>query len=288
MNLRRLRRMQPLCLLGVTTCLEAIPEPSECLGPDQVIAGAQCLDCPIKSDNEWRDSCITASFFGQIGTLGQNDEWGRFGCLVGEANATVESCTCASGQTPAAPSCYKKSCPSIVVESVGESAQWVRSGLSVEQFSAPGATCGCADALLECDGRGIAFGGVTNMEDTLTLGILELYLDPVQLPSSGRMGVYIRMRGFAAPVFTVIQRSSGGVVESVEGFAFYTLGEFEESVGFEPKDDGLPVAEESRPFQWSTPQEKPTSILIYPSDLVGGEAFHISEIDCVIPFVVPD
>jgi hypothetical protein len=92
------------------------------------------------------------------------------------------------------------------------------------------------------------------------------------------------MRGFAAPMAVLM-----GTEEKGTGFFFYAIGEYEESIGFGPKDDGFPAAGVvSSPYQWSQAEDKPTAVAIGPLELAGGEAFHLSEIDCVIPFVVPD
>lgn len=137
-------------MLATAACLEALPEPTECVEPEQVIAGEQCLDCPIEPEVKWSNSCINEAVSGgQLllpGTLAQNDEWERFGCLLGEANA--ESCTCAIEPAPG-PTCFSTSCPPLVVQSVGEAAQCIRSDLqpsiqpaTFRNIVQPGASCG--------------------------------------------------------------------------------------------------------------------------------------------------
>ena len=156
------------------------------------------------------------------------------------------------------------------------------------QQTVPGATCGCAEAVLACDGRGIAFGGLTNPDDTVILGALTIPLPPERLPNAGQMGVYVRVRGFAAPLVVLIAHTPDRRPPRLTFFGFYALGDFEESVGFGARDDGLPLTGvESKPFSWARPEDKPEAILIAPVELVGGEAFHLSEVDCVIPFFIP-
>ena len=176
------------------------------------------------------------------------------GCLTNEAAAFVmeSACSCAS---PAA-ACPPIGCPSPEDQCPG-AVPAAASCLRLSGATSENCVCRCADCLRTCDGTGPVFahkGAGSHI-------FYSANINPQDLPSSGRMGVYIRARG----------RFSGLIVSG------------------QPPITQPPVSEAvfgdvvvNNVAMWGNPQEKPSTIAIGKS---GSDI--LAQIDCVAPFVSP-
>jgi hypothetical protein len=145
--------------------------------------------------------------------------------------------------------------------------------------------CGCEACLGVCDGRGPVWGQVEAF-DLQTNQYLDpqgfLYFDVLRsMPNKGRMGVYLRARGFATQVMNL---ESGppfvGVVPSDGSMGSWALplppllaDGFEELVlASQPEDL----------YAWDSDADKPSILGV----AAGINTLTLMEIDCVIPFFI--
>ncbi len=150
-----------------------------------------------------------------------------------------------------------------------------------------GVPCTCRDLglLARCDGVGVMLGQVARAGPvgTAMTVMRPVFMQLPALPPSGRFGVFVRARGFAAPFYLLAASAEGTLLES---WTFLVTKGYDDLVGFGLGEDGVPATNlEGLPYD---PSSTPTTLLLTLPDLYEGiEQSAILEIDCVIPFVLP-
>lgn len=214
-------------------------------------------------------------------------------CLSGARH----SCDCGVDECPDnRRTCYPAGdCPEAVRLAAGDRAVCLRpepSDLRSVLERTDQCICGCEECLLRCDGFGPVFGPTTDDSWGLPDFVVPTVGVGAALPDRGRMGVYVRMRGLAY-VVALLMRGDPAVPTSLEQLyydgdpgqpALYTLSgpfssEFVEHLWFDQS-----FIERSA-YRWEDPSGKPELIAIATGDSAGGALF---EIDCIVPFYVPD
>lgn len=249
---------------GISTqigCLDDLPPPLAC-PPDAVTEGGSC----VEGLQGAVPGCLTLE---------------QASCLTGPRT----SCTCIADECPrpdeiCAP---EGDCPTEVFE-VAPEARCVP--LTPKDFGAglPSefqCLCGCAGCLAVCDGRGPVLGVLNDGSD----GYAPVAVDiAAQMPDAGSLGVYLRLRGIATALLGVLK----GADPNYELVAYYLVSapigtEMESQVHY--NDPLLGTSE----YTWSQAADKPTLLVILPGEgTPQTPALSLVEIDCVVPFVVPD
>jgi hypothetical protein len=229
--------------LGVSACFSDLPAPVKCPAPAQRPMG----DCR---------SAIAALGPG----CGAAPE--AHACLLGPRT----SCACgdecpATGET----SCFAdNSCPEAVsLRAPGSRCiRPPRESFSSSATAVP-CVCGCTGCAQVCDGRGLSV--VVRFPQGAGDPPAPLVVTPL-LPSSGRLGVYVRLRGDAS-LALVVARANAPIAE--RPLTAHTDGDFQELV-FEDL------------VSWTDASAAPSALalLAQPGDT-------IAEIDCVVPFLRP-
>jgi hypothetical protein len=223
---------------SITACLADLPPPAECPSP----AKNPSIACEAQLAQSQAGGCVP-----------QNDP------SVGPC------CACSADACPASASaCFPDGdCPHAVTDRTHVASTCLR--LAPEGFS--GCACGCPRCMSICDGAGPTIA--TRVPNGSSLPVV-----PVQLPqpmaSSGRLGVYVRVRGHGGLVLDVAGGVFGGKGDFMGGVASTSDTEFNDAVVWEPT---WPA--------WRSAAEAPTALVF---GAAPGET--ILEIDCVVPFVV--
>jgi hypothetical protein len=157
-----------------------------------------------------------------------------------------------------------------VTSSAGKTATCVRLDASSGHV-AMGCSCGCAECLAVCDGKGPVFAGlIPPTPDAPSI----LHVDLPKLPSKGRLGLYVRVRGEAPNPIPIIIIHGAAPVGAIP----LNIGS---STSFLDITTGGSESGASGP-EWNSADAAPTAIEIKPQ----GNKFGI-EIDCIVPFVIP-
>jgi hypothetical protein len=192
------------------------------------------------------------------------------GCAPSVLSCMRSTCECQANECPPdRAACFPSGdCPPAVTTSAGKSATCTRIDPTRGGLAA-GCSCGCTECLAVCDGKGPAFAGLLPpSSDAPALLHVDL---PGRLPAKGRLGIYVRVRGdTAAPIPIVVLRGAAPV-------ALFPL-----SIGSTASFIELVVGGASGP-EWSSADAAPTSLELKPF----GNKFGI-EIDCIVPFVLPE
>lgn len=316
-----MRRLAAAACLGAlwlgVGCLDPLPAPTSCDAPARPVDG-QCVPCdpparwiddecvPCDPPSEFVEDtckecpalpaypmhrCIPDTFIDYgappDGCAANDGVYERFECLMGEGFA----CDCPIFDlADDEPLCVAEgACPSFVTKRFGETASCGRVlGDQVawaEIVPTDGCGCGCFEALVECDGRGYAFGYIAGAEHPLEVMFDALRL-PIggEFPTAGTFGVYVRMRGFALPFFVLALPT---LPETA--WAFFTSGEFTEAIGY-ANDEGINSDLTSgQAYAYSAQQGPPSELyVVMETAPANTEAFGMFEIDCVIPFALPE
>jgi hypothetical protein len=139
-----------------------------------------------------------------------------------------------------------------------------------------------------CDGKGTIFGVYDDgaAPDRRQLQGPKLDLRGL-MPASGKLGLYVRGRGWAS-IAAVVTRDPM-LANNDTAYFLALLNDFSAAIAFSPADEGGEVnAVYPRPYGWSSEDEAPGDVMFLMTfddfAFTGG----IVEIDCVIPFVVPE
>jgi hypothetical protein len=236
-----------LLALGMSACFSDLPAPVKCPAPAQRAMG----------------DCASA-----VATLGPECTAPPevHACFLGPRT----SCACADECPSTETSCFEDgSCPE-AVSSRAPGARCIRPPR--ESFSvgpnAPSCACGCAACVQVCDGRGLSmvvrFLGGGDPPAPLVITTL--------LPSSGRLGVYVRLRGMAELALVAGRANTADRTNTAlaqRPLKANTSGEFQELVF----DDLL---------AWTDAAGAPTLLA-----LLAQPGLTAAEIDCVVPFLKP-
>jgi hypothetical protein len=237
-----------LFAVGVDACLPDLPPAAQC-PPDAKQASNACA--PQIQSSTLAGGCVAT------------DDPNARACCGCNANACPTS----------AAACYPDGdCPRAVNDQTHLPTTCRR--LVPEAFQ--GCVCGCAACLSVCDGVGPVIAMHVPDSPSAAAAALAVQL-PQPIASSGRLGVYVRLRG------------EGGLVLDVGGGAFGQLfsradllrpvpsssgTEFKDVIVWEPRADGggWPA--------WHTANDAPTSMVF----AVPAGRTNL-EIDCIVPFV---
>lgn len=294
----------PALLAGWIGCLAPLPEPTRCDAPARDQGGVcvpcepplrwvgdECVTCPPPAPVEY-SRCIPNSitdFTGAPdGCLASDGNDERFRCLRGED----VDCSCPLPPDPSVPTCFSDGlCPDKVTSLLGPTAECLSlapndarwAGLVAEQ---DGCACGCIGDIARCDGVGIVLGNFLGDGHPLNFkqDAVELDLTSALAGKRGSLGLYIRARGFAIPLAARFDPVSEDFT-----WTFYITGDYGEQIGFGPDQDGI---DSDLTFQGpyhfdpsGAPQVLRIGLPEIPAKVGAANAI---EIDCVIPFVVPD
>ncbi|MBI4701864.1 MAG: hypothetical protein HY744_12050 [Deltaproteobacteria bacterium] len=248
----------------VAGCFEDLPAPTECPPPARHVA----------------QDCTAALEDPPAGCLSQE----RMSCLAGSRS----TCTCVVGECPQPEAaCYPDGdCPARVVQGVGAAARCRR--LRPDQFGAGYSSeqlclCGCAGCAAVCDGTGPVMGVHATQSHPAPALLVDL---SGRMPDSGRLGIYLRLRGLASFVLVVVAGTTepGELATHVRWYypVLTPLGtSFTEHVIFD--DDFVGV----EAYSWSLPADRPTVIGLMPQGKPDESALALFELDCILPFVLP-
>ncbi|MEZ4439218.1 MAG: hypothetical protein R3B72_09020 [Polyangiaceae bacterium] len=249
-----------VALAPTTACFGPLPEALTCPPAAKVKAG----------------NCLPVLENPPMGCFGSE----ALSCLGGgrlcDAEAAVD---CPAEEA----SCFPDGdCPDAVVEAVGDGATCARiprSDFGFEDFPDQFAcVCGAPGCGSICDGVGPIVGLSTNEGYgglVMTLGDL--------VPDSGRLGLYVRLRGLGSATVVVLTGpfDAPDPVGAAYPVALTSAEEFSEVIYYQEKSVGI------EPYSWWGPQDKP-----YGVGIIAGSTMELVtslyEVDCVIPFVVPN
>jgi hypothetical protein len=153
--------------------------------------------------------------------------------------------------------------------------------------------CGCERCMQVCDGRGPVWnqlefiGPMGNPTDPK--GVL-LFDVRRHMPAKGTLGLYIRARGLASDVRTPEQKGANAPLSPP--YVAIVAAEGGDAVGW----DTLPAEIDERfeelvlprsvaePYTWDSDDQRPGLLYFIP----GMNTATTIEIDCIIPFIIPD
>ncbi len=292
-------------VLGLApACLEPLPDPTTCEPPAKVIDDAcvpcdppkqfvedTCMICPPAALVPY-SQCLPSAFVkgGHVpanGCLAADGQYDRFSCLTGD-----RACSCdAGGEEEPGPACFAQAgdCPEAVRRVSPNAVCYPVAPTDVEPTDLggvrEGCACGCYEAIARCDGVGMAFGMFSDGTNPGPIAFegARLRLGD-RLPSSGTFGVYVRARGFASPVVVTPHPSA-----PVRSWMFFVTSDFVEQVAYGPDQDGVdPDFGPNEPYHYDG-LGRPTEVRIATQTAKAeSDLLAIYEVDCVIPFVVPD
>lgn len=262
--------------VAMSACLSDIGEATSCPPAAQHTAEA----CTKALEEKELQGCFTYEGL---------DSPSYYECLSGPRS----TCDCTPGECPTDDAaCFPPGdCPP-EVKKVAPNAQCLR--LQDDDFGMGGpqisqCLCGCFACVSVCDGKGPVFGVLDPGE---LPGHVFTYQSPVidlerYMPSHGSIGYYIRARGISnVQVVTVAGDITDEKKAIFSGYYMTTpLDNFGDQVFY--KDS---VVDTDTPYTWTSEADKPKILELA---LAGGATednpqLAIYEIDCIIPFLVPD
>lgn len=260
--------------LGLAACLPDLDEPAV---------------CPTPAVEPLGDCDGVAVVTPQVGCY----DPAQIACLRPDCSCRPDACPTDEG------ACYPDGdCPPLVRDEIGVSDAVCRR-LEPDSIGIPEAldpafhcTCGCADCMSVCDGRGPVFAvrlrkGMPGLVPIPPMNIEGL------MPDAGRLGVYVRARGIGALLVAPFTGDpdvldTWQVVDEGGGLNIMTLqprDTFGERVFFRTIN--------GEPYSWDGPEDKPTVLLLTGLELDPEDPNEedvrdlFVEIDCVVPFHAP-
>lgn len=300
-------------------CLDPLSEPTSCEDPGGYVVGDECKVCPPPAGipggacvydilaaigGEYPPTqCLTASPL-------------AIECLIGApppgTAQTIEEYAAELCSAPfeSLPACYSDACPPVVTERVPGAVCFEPEGepgwASLTERQLRPCMCRAPREIERCDGRGVvlaAYNGGMLSDDPPPRGDgVVAYLPSLGI-ESGSMGLYARVRGYAQPL--VMGLSAAGTEDGdpvgYASVAYLNAAEFTDVLMFGSSSDGIPIGPDDQltdePFRWSDPAFQPKVIAVGASAEPVIEEENIDnasrrlyalEIDCMIPFYVPD
>jgi hypothetical protein len=257
--------------LLVVSCLREIAAPTICPSP----TGPLNLDClngePIaQCPSDQKLACAA----------------GRKTCVCGADDCPESGATC--NPPPDCPAVVRERFPNARCLGIGRIEFADTEPPLEEEDAAPDAadagppppiancSCGCAECLRQCDGKGVVLA--------LPPGIfsgrgLVVALPPEELPPSGRLRFYVRLRGSYTVSLSVLDPTVLSLDAEVEASSLPhdTLSAFL----------GDRYAEfmtfETQKLEWSSSSARPGILLVNGDPTIGTFA----DFDCIVPFVTP-
>lgn len=247
-------------------CLDDLPAPTTCPAGAQS-ASADCLGTIQQVFASPEPRCFTVS---------------EMRCLSGD-----RPCTCLSDECPVPDdACYPPpDCPAKVREEAAPDASCVR--LAPAQIGAGFPSeyqclCGCSGCAAVCDGRGPVLGVL----DDGFMGEFD-FIPPIfeigdEMPDSGALGVYLRVRGLANTSLLVL-RGDLGAPELLQQHLILTplTPDFVEHVVYDQDFIGVEA------YRWDSADRKPEFLVLTLDATPEEPNGALYELDCLVPFVVP-
>ncbi|NUO54292.1 MAG: hypothetical protein HOV80_36065 [Polyangiaceae bacterium] len=305
-----------LLVVLVAACLEALPPPIECEAPSKVIdgecvscaeplvfVGESCVECPPAAQVPNKSCLETLNALPVMGDGCIGETENGFSCLAGDP----PDCACDPEDCSEELTCYgDSSCPPEVLEaepnarclSLGEDQwSWFAYPNPAADHDSTDCVCGCMRCATQCDGKGTIFGVYDDDAAPYTRTLQGPAIDlRGMLPSSGKLGFYVRGRGWASIAALVTKDLTLSTIDTA--YFLPLLNDFSQPIAYSPDDEGArvecpqcPGGEYPRPYAWSSEAEAPTHMLFImttASDTGGFPSSGIVEIDCVIPFVTDE
>ncbi len=257
-----------LAAASLWSCLEDLPEPTPPINTATLL-------CPPEAQRE-AGSCMSAGLI-DAGCLPASD----LECLTGP-RSTLE-CQGTSECPVPAEACYVgNQCPKAVTAAYGDSARCFH--LPTNNFgggekSSYMCLAGCAGCAAVCDGTGPVLGGSfleTDAGGNFTLFGIEFNS---RLPDTGKVGVYLRLRGEAAlGVFFFhgeLHQPPTHIQLWWDVLFNHPGSDFEQRLFPDPYTDAG-----RQPYEWSKEADKPEFMVL-------AAVSALIQIDCVVPFVIP-
>jgi hypothetical protein len=212
------------------------------------------------------------------------------GCFAGN-----RSCTCVNGECALdASSCFASSCPPAVSSAFDASVTCLplisEQDVLYETLYDPAYApcyCTCGRCSMRCDGVGSILASGSTFPDSGPYVPISFVITDL-VPSSGSLGFYARVRAYSAGSGGLISATFGKTINTPPRYTYVTVlgqdlrvdGNFHDLVFYvgDPSDGGV-----AGPDSWSTPETAPQTIL-----LTTASADTIVEVDCVIPFFLPE
>lgn len=294
----------------VVACLESLPPPTACEAPARVIdgecvscdpplrfVGDECRECPPPAVVPDRNCLPTLDALptDTDGCIGEIEN--GFSCLAGDP----QDCACDPEDCDAPLACFDDAtCPREVLESapnatciaLGEDAwSYYVYPLGTADHDAEQCICGCMRCAAKCDGKGTIFGVFEDSAFPLRRYLQGPAIDlRGYLPESGKLGFYIRGRGWAGGLVAFVTHDLT-LEETDTAYYVPILNDFSVPIAYGPTDEGGEVPREEgmppypRPYAWSSPGGAPSHVIL--ALTTGLPSSGLVEIDCVIPFVEP-
>jgi hypothetical protein len=293
-------------------CLDPLPSPTECEDPVGYVAGDECRACPPPPLVGGDRDCVSTIVAKQLPETCLTSDPSVLGCLLGEDPVAQ----CSSSPDPELPACYSSACPSALSDRIPgavcleerEGAQWVdfTTPPDVAERSPPfPCMCRSAEELARCDGRGVVVAAVNRG----ALGSDEGYRSdafaiPIRVEApSGQLGVYARARGYSSFLALGVQTETS----SMTNVTSLGSADFRDFVLFGALSDGFTITDDgelaTEPLSFGS-ESSPVHVVVgaaaeagfdelFPDGAPDGvdnssRRFYYVEIDCVIPFYVPD
>jgi hypothetical protein len=253
-----------------SACLEDLPPATEC-PPGATHAAGDCTSVFMNP----QPNCITS----------RPDAVDVFSCFTGAR----DSCECGADECSSnADACYPSGdCPPEVVAAAGKNVKCIR--LDPEDFDLAGdipqCICGCASCASVCDGHGPVIGVVDVGQADYTYPAIDLRK---HMPSSGKIGFYVRARGVANVSVAALTGEYPTSLDPPRSVYYMTtaLDEFTTQIFYGPDFIGNNDA-----YSWTDEAGAPTTLLLANSTVQSpGDPPIVTfyELDCIIPFVVPN
>ena len=249
MRLRSILSVPSVLAVALSACIADLPAATQC--PPAVKHTAS--DCTQK--------------IGQGASAGCAIDLDTVQCLAG----TRTSCVCGANECPLdRGACYPQpECPGFVTDKVGAGVSCLRLPSEAISGNTDSCACGCAACASVCDGADpVIAARLASGTNPPSLRVDNLN---TLLPSSGRIGLYLRVRGVAgqAPGAAIIPAGSAQPFGSPITLASAT--DFTEVL----------VYDANQSPRWTRAEDRPTSLALFPQ--TGPTIF---EVDCIIPFIV--
>jgi hypothetical protein len=271
-------------------------ECAPCVQPKEKVNG-RCLACPLPGPPATQCYPQVVDWTVEMGNgcIATADNYDGFSCLTGKIGADAVAECAPAGTAPVIDACYAPregatgNCPP-EVQAIVEDAQCFPldpAAISIlEVDTAVSCTCRSPDRLARCDGFGVIMGGVGHEADPTPVTFASLLIGlPTELPPRGKLGVYVRVQGFAVPF--IVQGIT--VEEAVGAWAFFTTKGYDSLVGFGLEQDGIPlIGDLSAGLAYGEGiAPRPEFFVLTPQEIVGGtDELALFEVDCIIPFVI--